>query len=681
MGCTGSKAAAGAGIDGGIGDGKRKGGSRPVSKAESAQQLKQAERRRGQSLLQNLVHEEYVRAITETYELAGGKQLGKGGFGTVQVVTNRTTGKKYAMKTVDLSRVKDAASFEFFMREVDIMRNLDHPNIVRLQEVYQTPQYLFLVMDLFTGGSLLESYRFRSEADAARITRDIVNGVRYCHQQGIAHRDLKLDNVLLESDAADARIKLVDFGLSAHYQDVLLAHDVVGTWIYMAPEVIGGSHLPDACDMWSIGVIAYLLLSGRPPFEGSTVEELKFQVRHGKYNFSNPAWRNISKRGKNFIKRLLVRNPQERMSAEEAQHHPWLQQIDSTDDESSGGLDQLSEDASQALLDFQSRTLLEKLAMNVVARNLEPEAMKDLQAEFVKADKDGDGALSLEEFKSVLLRTAEHSNMTEEEVQKLFASADVQGQGRIAFNDFLASTLNQRNLDDGRLRLAFDRLDYDHDGVISVEDLSLVTGTTNSAEELRKQILQFDANGDGKIDFDEFRNAMLGNAEELGMLNIATMMSTDFRASIDSLSEEQIREAREYISANPPPSDVDVGSESREADVAQRGLLIMSANRLMKLREGAFSGDQPAAHMLSAIQEASEWTEGVIGEVIKGFDEVFSAVSKGVSKAKMDVKRAFGGGRRNTATSGIPCEITEPAIISDPAKDHADESSRPSSSC
>ena len=210
------------------------------AKAEAAAQLRakkqeltidRSDRRRGQTMLQNLIHEEYRRAISEVYDLSGGAQLGSGGFGTVQVVTHRLSGKQYALKTIELELVKDKQSFDFFMKEVEIMKQLDHPNIGRLQEVYQTPDYLFLVMDLYTGGNLLESYQFQSERAAAEIVSNITNAVRYCHDRHIAHRDLKLDNILFEHSGPGAEIKLVDFGLSCYFSEAQMEHDVVGTWV------------------------------------------------------------------------------------------------------------------------------------------------------------------------------------------------------------------------------------------------------------------------------------------------------------------------------------------------------------------------------------------------------------------------------------------------------------------
>ncbi|CAM9098341.1 unnamed protein product, partial [Hapterophycus canaliculatus] len=337
------------------------------------------EGRQNQSLVQNLVHDEFRRRITEVYDMNEGPLLGKGGFGTVQTVVHKESGKKYALKAVELSRVKDEKSLDFFFREVEVMRKLDHPNICRLHAVYPTVEHLFMVMDLCEGGDLLTTYHFKSEQDAANIVLKVTNAVRYMHDRYIAHRDLKLDNILTDDTKEGGDVKLVDFGLSAHFKDFRLEHDVVGTWVYMAPEVISGSHFPRTCDMWSIGVIAYLLLCGYPPFGGSSTAELKEQIQHGTYQFHHDAWSSISGKAKNFIKRLLVRNPQERMSAAEAQHHPWLHNHDPSLKEKN-----LSKEALTNLVAFRKTNALKKLALELVARSLDHEQIRNLEKDFAK---------------------------------------------------------------------------------------------------------------------------------------------------------------------------------------------------------------------------------------------------------------------------------------------------------
>ncbi|CAM9511558.1 unnamed protein product [Chrysoparadoxa australica] len=493
--------------------------------------------------------------------------LGKGGFGSVQVVTHRMSGEKYALKTVDLV-TKDAYSLGFFMKEVEIMKRIDHPGIVRLNEVYQTPEYLFLVMDLYDGGNLLESYTFRSEADCAKMMKKLVGAVRYCHDKGIAHRDLKLDNILLQktTDEKDPDIKLVDFGLSIQFDSALkLENSTVGTWLYMAPEVIVGTHLPIACDMWSLGIIAYLLICGYPPFEGKTVDELKWQVKCGKYSFRDKYWGNISAIGKNFIKRLLVRNPQERMTAAEAQHHPWINDADVS-------TKPLPSEVVANLDAFKKTCLVKKLALSLMARTLEPQHLEQLSRDFRNMDLGDSGEVSLPDFRKVLKESTKHhrsSNRLNMEAEMMFDSMDLNGAGKVCFNDFLAASLARRELDEGRLRVAFDRLDYDHDGYISIDDLELTCGSDSEDGKLSKALAEVDINGDGLVEFWEFARAMRVT-NSVGNSQLAVMASKSIAHMSQSDIDKVFAESG-YSGAIPRPSvyraKSDVGAGDLDATV------------------------------------------------------------------------------------------------------------------
>ncbi|CAM9231422.1 unnamed protein product [Discosporangium mesarthrocarpum] len=270
------------------------------------------------------------------------------------------------------------------------------------------------------------------------------------------------------------------------------------TQVYMAPEVISGSHFPTACDMWSVGVIAYLLLCGYPPFLANSTEELKRQIQHGTYQFHYEGWSGVSSKAKNFIKRLLVRNPQERMSAVEAQQHPWL-----SDGSTPDGV--ISKEAVNNLCRFRNTSTLKKLALEMVARSLDSEQIKLLEHEFIKADRDGSGTISLEELETVL---STQPKLSRADIRAIFESVDLDKNGELQFNDFLAATLGRRDLDERRMRLAFDRLDFDHSGKISAADISLIVGSDLDKEEIDEVMKEFDLNKDGEIDFNEFKIAM-----------------------------------------------------------------------------------------------------------------------------------------------------------------------------
>jgi len=283
--------------------------------------------------------------VTQDYTL--GKKLGSGNFAKVvlgelkreQPQWKLKTGDHVAIKVVKKpSNVKRAPERVQMLRaEVEILRSINHPNIVRLYEIYESPQRLYLVMDLLTGGELFDrivGLGKYSEEDARYFTFKLLNAVLYLHDRNICHRDLKPENILLASPDPDAELKITDFGLSkiaAGGMDDLIMTTRCGTPGYVAPEVLAQEvtagqlrQYGTSCDMWSVGVIVYILLSAAPPFFGKTDAEMNRRIKLGQYKFPDKYWANISEQAKDFICRLLAVDPNRRMSAAEALQHDWM---------------------------------------------------------------------------------------------------------------------------------------------------------------------------------------------------------------------------------------------------------------------------------------------------------------------------------------------------------------------
>eukprot|EP00752_Nemacystus_decipiens_P006678 g6005.t1 len=479
------------------------------------------------NLRENLVHEEFRIDANAVYDFSHGKDAKEvGGFGEVQAVTHRKTGTKYAMKTVKLSGVKSQKAFEFIMKEVDLLKSLDHPNIVRLQEVYMSDSHLYMAMDLITGGNLAGGFRCDGEEQAAAIVRQVVRALRYLHDRNIAHRDLKLENILIESGGGSGTpmVKLVDFGLSAIYHENGVSTDVLGSWNYVAPEVIKGQYRPAPADMWSLGVVSYVLMSRTLPFNADSTEGIQRNILSAKYVFRGKAWAGASESARHFVRSLLLKSPDLRLTAEGAQKHDWLR-----------GAEDLSQtpqkcayfraDVTQSLLDFRDANPMKQLALEVVARTLDPAQISLLAEEFDRADNNNNGEVSLSEFKRWLEANDAARGMAEEDVEALFNSVDVDNSGFIHYNEFLAATIQQRKLDEAHLRPAFDRLDRSHTGFINLDDVTLTTGAKADMKESAEILAHFDMNGDGRISFEEFVNGMRrmgGSTREKGGLLSAT---------------------------------------------------------------------------------------------------------------------------------------------------------------
>lgn len=244
----------------------------------------------------------------------------------MQLVTDPTTGMDYAMKVIDKARCRGEE--QHIIQEVTILKDINHPNVIRLHEVFETKEKIYLQMELVRGGELFDRIvekGYFSERDARRVISAVCAALEYLHGRNIAHRDLKPENLLLSDETDDAEIKIADFGLSTAAGASCVLDTFCGTLSYVAPEVLQsqGYH-GKPVDMWAVGVITYILLCGYPPFYSEDDAEITQMTLKGQYSFPSPEWENVSKDAKDFISSLLVLEPTDRLSAKQALRHPWL---------------------------------------------------------------------------------------------------------------------------------------------------------------------------------------------------------------------------------------------------------------------------------------------------------------------------------------------------------------------
>jgi serine/threonine protein kinase len=265
--------------------------------------------------------------LEEFYEL--GEEIGRGGFSVVFEAKHKENGMKVAVKCVQLACQADDEAMTALKREIRIMKKVNHPNILKLYEVFVEEESFYLVMELVPGKELFERIIDRgqySERHASNIIRQIVSAVDYLHSNGIAHRDLKPENLLSSGDDENEVIKIIDFGLSKKFGDEQLVTSV-GSPGYVAPEVLTAESYDKSVDMWSVGVILYILLCGFPPFFADTSTELFKKIIEVKYDFDDPAWDDVSEAPKEIIRKLLVKDPKERITAHDLAEHPWVKGI------------------------------------------------------------------------------------------------------------------------------------------------------------------------------------------------------------------------------------------------------------------------------------------------------------------------------------------------------------------
>jgi serine/threonine protein kinase len=262
-----------------------------------------------------------MTGIEDKYVL--GKELGSGGFSIVVQGTRKDNNEIFAVKIIERNKSED--ELIILKREIDIMKKLDHKNIIKLFEVYEDTKYIYLVLEYVSSGELFDhiiNVGVYSEKNAANVVRQILEAVQFMHSHGIAHRDLKPENILITGQKQDI-VKVSDFGLSKDFATDKLK-TACGTPDYVAPEVLLGSYYDNTVDIWSVGVICYILLCGFPPFYGNTDQEIFNKIMRGDYDFPSPDWDNISDDAREFVCALLTLNPKERPSASQCLEAPWI---------------------------------------------------------------------------------------------------------------------------------------------------------------------------------------------------------------------------------------------------------------------------------------------------------------------------------------------------------------------
>lgn len=296
------------------------------------------------------------RKLKDCYKL--GSKLGEGSYGKVRRGVSLATGEEVAVKSI---LKKNIRRIETLKREIKIMLQLDHKNIVKLHDVFEDGTHLHIVMELCTGGELFDSIVEQgsySESDAAELLQQILEAVAYLHDNRVAHRDLKPENFLFSSKKKNATLKIIDFGLSRFYKDKAYMKTRVGTPYYIAPEVLRKQY-DHACDLWSVGVIMYILLCGYPPFWGNTEKDIFQRIKLGKFDYPKEEWSKISDSAKQLIERLLDVNPATRITAVDALKHPWLE---------SKRHEKLHPEMMKKLTKFAKLNKLKRAALGVIAR-------------------------------------------------------------------------------------------------------------------------------------------------------------------------------------------------------------------------------------------------------------------------------------------------------------------------
>jgi calcium-dependent protein kinase len=447
--------------------------------------------------------------ITDNYVFI--KELGAGSSGKVYKIRSKLTGEYRACKRIDKRNIKEKDK-EQFITEIDLLRAADHQNIAKLYEIYEDQIYIYLIMEECLGGELFtqlaarsEAGKYYSEKEAAKIFKQLMSSVNYCHTHGICHRDIKPENILFSSSDEDSAIKLIDFGLSkivmTSNKEKCLMSSVVGTLYYIAPEVLNCKY-NEKCDIWSVGVILFIMLSGNLPFSGKSHQEVMQNITDKNYSFSSPEWQKVSQQAKELISWML-NDLDERPSSQDILYHPWVTEL------APYSSDELLNVDYKRLINFAKLDKLQKSVISFVSFRLNDQDTSSLSEIFKSFDTNSDGVLSFSEFTEGFRLFSQENNtqFDQLELEQLFKSLDLNGNQLINYNEFIASSMDYKKvIKREHLYQAFLAFDSDKDGKLSKKEIYQIIKPENEEdiEYINDLFKKFDLDQDGEINYKEF---------------------------------------------------------------------------------------------------------------------------------------------------------------------------------
>lgn len=441
------------------------------------------------------------RRFKEEYRIEP-KILGRGSFGEVRPATHIATGTTRAVKIIFKQKVGQQELIDL-LNEIEIMKNIDFPYIIRVYEYFQDERYIYIVLELGGGKELfdkiIEMHHF-GERMAANVLKQLLETVSYLHSHNVVHRDLKPENILFDGST----IKIIDFGSSATFNEKKKMQETVGSSYYMAPEVFKGEY-DERCDEWSCGVILYVMICGQPPFNGETDEEIEACVRKGKFDFSPIEFESVSPHVKTVITQLLAFNPKNRITAKEALKNPWFKEASSQPESN------LTGSIVTNLKAFNKKEKIQGVLLNFIVQSfLSEEDTRELKKIFIQLDVNHDGVLTEEELRSGIKKI--NFFMSEDDITNLMKQADTNGDGTINYTEFISAAIDKKlALKDDMLLKAFKAFDKDGSGTIEFNEIKNMLGNSDRIDDgvWNDLLADIDADGNKQITFEEFKDIML----------------------------------------------------------------------------------------------------------------------------------------------------------------------------
>ena len=451
---------------------------------------------------------------SKKYEILS--KLGSGSFGSVYLARNKYTNEKVALKQIKKSSANLLSDGEI-TDEIEILKNLDHPDIVRIIESFNTKNSYILITEYCEGGELFDQVKNQlSETQIAVIFKQVLSGLAYLHSNNIVHRDLKLENILIheieksKTTGEDLfNIKIIDFGTARIFDKKRNPQSIVGSSYYIAPEVLRQKYNKE-CDLWSVGVILYMFIVGHAPFDGCDDDEITTNIQRGVYRKNDRRWIKASKEVKDLIQKLLTYRPSQRLTAIQALNHPWFKITDSNilyDNVPKGDIISCIKN----LLTYNINNKLEELFLAYIIHNIprNKEAKSAIKL-FKLVNENKDGKLQKNELKKTLLNFVTEAFLIQNDFDEKFEMMDGNNKGYINYEEFLRASLDRKKiLTDKILHYAFNYFDSEKSGFIKKNRMKRIFGNRIDNYVFQSIFDEIDLDKDGKINFSDFKKLLL----------------------------------------------------------------------------------------------------------------------------------------------------------------------------
>ena len=447
------------------------------------------------------------------------EKLGQGTYGVVYEIKNRITDIVRAMKIVKKNTKRSIEEEKEILNEENILRTMDHPNIVKIFEFYSNDENYSIIMEHCKGGSLFKEIMTNGPFDepyTAYVMYQIFSAIHYYNGLNIIHRDLKPENILIANKNKTnnyPNIKICDFGISKIAPKQTSQKSVVGSLYYVAPEVLNKNY-NEKCDLWSCGVIMYFLLAKKVPFSGAFNNEIIEKIIKGEYDIKTPPLDKLSPNALDLMQKLLTVDVNKRITIQEILKHPWFKEQNSKELYNKILDEKVAQKLLTNLKKYKKNSIIQETALAYLVHNF-PQ-MKDVINAcklFNQIDLNGDGKITGEEL-YLGLKQRLNSDTLVEDVKNIFSVLDMNNDGYIEYEEFVrAAVSKEKFMGENVLKFAFRFFDKDNSGKIDLKEIETVfKNSVNDKEHMEeafnKIIFEVDKNRDGKISFEEFSKVM-----------------------------------------------------------------------------------------------------------------------------------------------------------------------------